>query len=549
MPTRPGQMPRELEPFGPARHRWRLPAPRRTPPCTSDWPRSPLRSRRSSKRWCGCRSRAGSSSSGWSSSSCSRPRSRTTCRSARRSAPTTFSTPSSRRARRRCITATASRSSPTVRRSTRRCSRRSAAPRDSINMECYIFQPGQIADQFIEALSRARAQRRPRDACRRRDRQPQPAGAGRYARLRAAGCRIQSYQPAAVVFALPASTTARTASCSSSTEPTAFVGGAGVADWWAFPQGEALARAVARHDGAHRRPGRRRAAGRRRRELAGVLRRDPHRADYFPDLAPARRHDGVRGEELAVGSRDGLARDVSVADRGSRSDASASARRTSCRTGRCGARSSRWRGAASRITVIVPGRSTDQHWVRLASRRMWGELLDGGHPHLRVPAGDDPREGPDRRRAVVRARHDEHRQPIVRAQRRGEPRDARPGRRGAAVAGLRARPRGQRRDHARGVAAAGRCGRRSSDRSSGSWSGSSERADRAAHAAPSTSGSRPTTSTAAAAWTAASTPARIIEVLARDRRRRRRAAGSDRRGTRTAPDRRRKSAPASAWAG
>jgi cardiolipin synthase len=31
-----------------------------------------------------------------------------------------------------------------------------------------------------------------------------------------------------------------------------------------------------------------------------------------------------------------------------------------------------------RITVIVPGRKTDQRWVRLASRRMWGQLLAAG---------------------------------------------------------------------------------------------------------------------------------------------------------------------------
>jgi cardiolipin synthase len=30
------------------------------------------------------------------------------------------------------------------------------------------------------------------------------------------------------------------------------------------------------------------------------------------------------------------------------------------------------------IQVVVPGRHTDQRWVRLASRRMYGELLDAG---------------------------------------------------------------------------------------------------------------------------------------------------------------------------
>jgi cardiolipin synthase len=30
------------------------------------------------------------------------------------------------------------------------------------------------------------------------------------------------------------------------------------------------------------------------------------------------------------------------------------------------------------VMVIVPGRKTDQRWVRLASRRMWGHLLEAG---------------------------------------------------------------------------------------------------------------------------------------------------------------------------
>jgi len=30
------------------------------------------------------------------------------------------------------------------------------------------------------------------------------------------------------------------------------------------------------------------------------------------------------------------------------------------------------------VTLIVPGRDTDQKWVRLASRRMWGQLLEAG---------------------------------------------------------------------------------------------------------------------------------------------------------------------------
>jgi cardiolipin synthase len=36
------------------------------------------------------------------------------------------------------------------------------------------------------------------------------------------------------------------------------------------------------------------------------------------------------------------------------------------------------RGRGVAVGVIVPGRCTDQRWVRLASRRMWGELLKAG---------------------------------------------------------------------------------------------------------------------------------------------------------------------------
>jgi cardiolipin synthase len=35
-------------------------------------------------------------------------------------------------------------------------------------------------------------------------------------------------------------------------------------------------------------------------------------------------------------------------------------------------------GRGVKVSVIVPGRHTDQRWVRLASRRMWGQLLKAG---------------------------------------------------------------------------------------------------------------------------------------------------------------------------
>ena len=77
----------------------------------------------------------------------------------------------------------------------------------------------------------------------------------------------------------------------------AFTGGAGVADWWLKPQ--RTASGVARHDGAHRRADRGGAAGRLRRELARVLRRDPHRRR---DTGRALTHGGAAEAMLVKSS-------------------------------------------------------------------------------------------------------------------------------------------------------------------------------------------------------------------------------------------------------
>ena len=84
--------------------------------------------------------------------SCSRRASTITSR--RRSGPTatTSCTSSSRPARRRSTATTASRSSPTARSSIRRCATRSCAAEASVNLEAYIFQPGDAADMLIDAM-------------------------------------------------------------------------------------------------------------------------------------------------------------------------------------------------------------------------------------------------------------------------------------------------------------------------------------------------------------------------------------------------------------
>src|SRR5262249_54464340 len=102
---------------------------------------------------------------------------------------------------------------------------------DSINMECYIFQPGRIANQFIHALSeRARAGVNVTivvDAIGSLSLWGRPVN-----RLRKAGCRIESYQR--LRWHSLARLNNRThRELLIIDGRVAFTGGAGVADWWA----------------------------------------------------------------------------------------------------------------------------------------------------------------------------------------------------------------------------------------------------------------------------------------------------------------------------
>ena len=145
-------------------------------------------------------------------------------------------------------------------------------------MECYIFQPGRIADQFIDALSdRARKGVNVTivvDAIGSFSLWGRPVR-----RLREAGCRIESYQRLRW-YSLARLNNRTHRELLVVDGRVAFAGGAGIADWWAFPKRRRPA--VARHDGEIRGADRRGAAGRRRRELARVLRRDSDRARVLP---------------------------------------------------------------------------------------------------------------------------------------------------------------------------------------------------------------------------------------------------------------------------
>ena len=243
----------------------------------------------------------------------------------------------------------------------------------SINLECYIFQPGTIADQFIEALSdRARLGVNVTvvvDAIGSFNLWGRPLR-----RLREAGCRIESYQRMEWH---------RLARLNNRTHrellivdgKIAFAGGAGVADWWAIDskKGKRWRDTMARIEGpiVAALQG---VAAENWLECCGEILTGP---DYFPSLdaagsttafviksSPADRATASRvAFQLLMEGADHHVRIQTpyfLPDRALRAALVRVAKR----------------GVA--VDVVVPGRITDQRWVRYASRRMWGQLLAAG---------------------------------------------------------------------------------------------------------------------------------------------------------------------------
>jgi cardiolipin synthase A/B len=243
----------------------------------------------------------------------------------------------------------------------------------SVNMECYIFQPGRVADQFIEALSdRARKGVNVTivvDAIGSFSLWGRPVR-----RLRKAGCRIESYQRFHWY---------RLARINNRTHRelllidgrVAFVGGAGIADWWMYPKGrrppwrDTMARIegpiVAALQGV---------AAENWLECCGEIITGP---EYFPNLdragdttafvvksSPSDRATASRvAFQLLIEGADEhvhIGTPYFLPDRAFRRALINLAAR------------------GVTLRVIVPGRATDQKWVRLASRRMWGQLLEAG---------------------------------------------------------------------------------------------------------------------------------------------------------------------------
>ena len=247
----------------------------------------------------------------------------------------------------------------------------------SINMELYIFQPGKIANQFVAELS-AKA-RQGVIVTIVVDWLGSVALWGRpVRRLRKAGCRIQSYQsPRWYSLARLNNRTHRELLVADGR--VAFIGGAGIADWWALatfkrlrwhkPWRDTMARiegpVVAALQGV---------AAENWLECCGEIITGP---DYFPNLKAVGDTTAFvvksSPSDRATASRVTFQLLMEAADRSVQISTpyflpDRALRRALCETARRGVK----------ISVIVPGRSTDQKWVRLASRRMWGELLEAG---------------------------------------------------------------------------------------------------------------------------------------------------------------------------
>jgi cardiolipin synthase len=244
---------------------------------------------------------------------------------------------------------------------------------ETINVECYIFKQGTIADQFIEALTeRARAGVKVTIVL-------DAIGSlgvlrGVAPRLREAGCRVERYQ-ALRWYSLARLNNRTHRELLVVDSRVAFVGGAGIADWWAGPRGskpmwrDMMARiegpVVAHIQGV---------AAENWLECCGEILTSlqtyhPYRAAgtspaFAIKSSPADRATVSR--VLFQTLVESATRSVLISTPYFLPDKAF--RRAFIRTARRGVE----------IIVIVPGRETDQRWVRLASRRMYGVLLQSG---------------------------------------------------------------------------------------------------------------------------------------------------------------------------
>ncbi len=245
--------------------------------------------------------------------------------------------------------------------------------RETINMECYIVHKGQVRNRFVKALAeRGRAGVRVTlvaDAI-------GSFGSFRSTAkpLRKAGCRVESYQGLSWY---------RLARLNNRTHRellvvdgrVAFIGGAGLADWWQIP--------------TRRKPVWRdmmaRVEGPVVASILGIV-----AENWLACCGEILTGPDVYKPRAKTGTTAAFALKSSPADRATVSRVlfqtlieaatlsvriatpyflpDKAFRRALIRTARRGVH----------ISVVVPGRLTDQRWVRLASRRMYGQLLKSG---------------------------------------------------------------------------------------------------------------------------------------------------------------------------
>jgi len=242
----------------------------------------------------------------------------------------------------------------------------------SINLEAYILQPGDAADLIVEAMiARAKAGVEVRIVL--------DAIGSSFLRNSAArklsenGCRVAFYQPV-TWYRLHRLNNRTHRELLVVDGRVAFTGGAGVADWWYKPvHGPTWRDTMARIEGpiAAALQG---TFAENWLEACGEILTGPR---HWPELEPAGKAEALvlksSPADRATVSRvvfqmliEGAVSSIDISTPYFLPDRAF--RRALVRAAQRGAQ----------VRVVVPGRITDQRWVRLASRRMYRELLAGG---------------------------------------------------------------------------------------------------------------------------------------------------------------------------
>jgi cardiolipin synthase A/B len=243
----------------------------------------------------------------------------------------------------------------------------------SVNLEAYIFQPGEAAEPLVDAMvDRARAGVEIRlvlDAI-----GSAGMGGGVARRLRDAGCRLEFYQPI-TWYRLHRLNNRTHRELLIVDGRVAFTGGAGIADWWYRP----VDGAPTWRDTMVRLEGPIVTAlqgvfAENWLECCGEILTSPR--DWAP-LEPAGTTEAMvvksSPSDRATTSRavfqmliEGAVGDIDISTPYFLPDRAL--RRALARAAQRGVH----------VRVVVPGRHTDQRLVRLASRRLYGEMLAGG---------------------------------------------------------------------------------------------------------------------------------------------------------------------------